>query len=200
MFNIQDLTSVNRLWRKVYPYTAAQVMAHYKRHAGIVLELGSFSGGITFELAKNYPELAFTVADENPAYLHHLRNELFNRGLSARVRLMDIGLDRLEFEPATFDLVILRGAFFFIMERPQILTEIYRVLKSGGLGFVGGGYGKDVPQKVIDEIANESRVLNDRLGRRRVTIDELNGLLADTGLSEKARIIEEGGVWILIQK
>jgi len=54
------------------------------------------------------------------------------------------------------------------MYRPVILKEIYRVLKPGGLAFVGGGYGKDVPQALIDEIAEESRILNDALGRRRV--------------------------------
>ena len=73
---------------------------------------------------------------------------------------------------AAFDLVILRGAFFFIMDKPQILSEIYRVLAPGGLAFVGGGYGAGIPQSVIDRIAKESRRLNDRLGRRRVTIGD----------------------------
>jgi ubiquinone/menaquinone biosynthesis C-methylase UbiE len=200
MFNIQDLTSVNRLWRRVYPYTAAQVMAHYQRTTGSVLELGSFSGGITIELAKSYPDLALNIADENPAYLRHLRNELFSHGLSSRVILKDMNLDRLTFNDATFSLVILRGAFFFIMDRPQILTEIHRLLRPGGLGFIGGGYGKDVPREVIEEIADESRLLNDRLGRKRVTLQELQDLLAEAGLSGKAKIIEEGGVWILLNK
>ena len=200
MFNIQDLTSVNRLWRKVYPYTAAQVMSHYNRSHGSVLELGSFSGGITFELARNYPDLSLTIADENPTYLRHLRNELFSHGVSARVKLADMNLDQLAFEPFSFDLVILRGAFFFIMDRPQILTEIYRMLKPGGLSFIGGGYGKGVPQEIIDEIADESRLLNDRLGRKRVTIDELKAVLNGSGLSQNARVIEEGGVWVLIRK
>ena len=165
-----------------------------------MLELGSFSGGITFELAKASPEFTLTIADENPAYLRHLRNELFSRNLSGRVRLRDMSLDRLEFRDDSFDLVILRGAFFFIMERPEILKEIFRVARPGGLAFVGGGYGKGVPQEVIDEIADESRVLNDRLGRRRVSIEELKHLLERAGLSKKARIVEEGGVWILIRK
>jgi len=51
----------------------------------------------------------------------------------------------LTFNDNSFDLVILRGAFFFIMERPMILAEIFRVLNPRGLAFVGGGYGKDIP-------------------------------------------------------
>ena len=175
-------------------------MSYYGRASGDVLELGSFAGGITFELAAGYPDLRLTLADENPAYLAHLRNELFSRGLSARVRLLDMNLDKLSLRDDAFDLVILRGAFFFIMERPAILKEIFRVLRPRGLAFVGGGYGKDVPQAVIDEIAGESRVLNDRLGRKRVTIEQLKNLLAMVGLDKKARIVEEGGVWILLRK
>jgi ubiquinone/menaquinone biosynthesis C-methylase UbiE len=200
MFNIQDLTSVNRLWRKIYPYAAAQAMSYYGRETGAVLELGSFSGGITFALAASYPGLTFTIADENPAYLRHLRNEIFIHGLSSRINLIDMSLDQPLFRDGSFDLVILRGAFFFIMDRPQILTEIYRIMKPGGLGFVGGGYGKGAPQGIIDEIAEESRILNDRLGRRRVTIEELKDLLSDAGLSNRASLIEEGGIWILLRK
>jgi hypothetical protein len=74
------------------------------------------------------------------------------------------------------------------------------VLKKGGLGFVGGGYGRGVPDGVIAEIAGESRVLNDRLGRRRVTLDELKALLAGEHLEKTTRIIEEGGVWLLMRK
>jgi ubiquinone/menaquinone biosynthesis C-methylase UbiE len=174
-------------------------MESYGRTSGEALELGSFAGGITFELA-DYPDLGLTIADETPAYLNHLRNELFSRHLSGRVRLLDMSLEKLILPDAGFDLVMLRGAFFFIMKRPNILREIYRVLRPGGLAFVGGGYGKYVPQEVIDEIADESRVLNDRLGRQRVTIDQIKRLLTAVGLDKKSRIVEEGGVWILIGK
>jgi len=184
----------------VYPYTAAHAMSYYARCEGTVLELGSFAGGITFELAGVYPGLRLTIVDENLAYIQYLRSELFRRSLSRRVQLVDTSLTRLAFPDGSFDFAIMRGAFFFIMTRPDILTEINRVLKPGALAFVGGGYGKDVPTEVIAEIAEESRVLNDRLGRRRVNIGELEKLLISVGLDKKARILEEGGVWILLRK
>ncbi len=175
-------------------------MYYYGRREGVVLELGSFAGGITFELSQAYPDLNLTIACDNQDYIQYLRNELFHRALSERVRLVETKLDRLAFLDASIDFIILRGAFFFIMERPEILAEIHRVLKPGALAFVGGGYGKDVPPEVIAEIAEESRVLNDRLGRRRVSISELRKLLVSVGLDAKARIVEEGGVWILLGK
>jgi len=175
-------------------------MSYYGRRNGAVLELGSFAGGITFELAEVYPDLNLTIADEESAYVEHLRCELVDRNLLGRVRLLETKLDRLAFPDHSFDFIILRGAFFFIMTRPGILKEIHRVLKAEAVAFIGGGYGQGVPPGVIDEIAEESRLLNDRLGRRRVSIGELRALLGSVGLEKQTHIVEEGGVWIVLRK
>ncbi len=175
-------------------------MQSFGRTSGNALELGSFAGGISYEMAHLYPQLEIVIADERADYLAYLRQELFSRKLSSQVKLLNMNLDGLLFPDDSFDLVILRGAFFFIMDRPQILTEIFRVLRPGGLAFVGGGYGKDIPQALIDEIADESRLLNDRLGRRRVKKEELQQLLSSLGLKNNSRIVEEGGIWLEIRK
>lgn len=198
--DVADLITVNQLWRKVYRYIAAQVMQSYGRSGGDVLELGSFSGGISFELAKSHPELKLTIAAESFDYLRHLQTEILSRGLANCIRLSETPLERLSFSEDQFDLVVMRGAFFFILDQQQTVSEIYRVLKPCGLAFVGGGYGKDTPQSLIDEIAEESRILNDRLGRRRVSIEDLRKLLGRAGLADKTCIMEEGGVWLEIRK
>jgi len=194
------LISVNDLWREVYPYLASQVTAAYGRTSGRVLEMGPFSGGISYELAVRHTGLEFTLANDHKGYLAHLKHEIERRNLGRRMEVLNAPLDNLPFEDAAFDLVMLRGAFFFIMDRPRILSEIYRVLAPGGLAFVGGGYGAGIPQTVIDSIAAESRNLNDRLGRRRVTLDELKALVASQGLTEATQISQEGGVWLLVRK
>ena len=165
-----------------------------------MLELGSFAGGISAELLKTYPDFRLTIADENSEYLRHLHGEFADQITTGCMRLLETDLGQLNLPDGSFDLVVLRGAFFFIMTRPSIMNEIYRVLKPGAIAFVGGGYGKDVPSEIIDEIAEESRILNDRLGRRRVSIEELKELLLSVGLSGQAQIVEEGGVWLLLRK
>ena len=197
--DIEELIAVNRLWHKIYSYTARQVMEAFGRESGRVLELGSFAGGISFVLAEEYPALELTIAVDDGAYLGYLETELQERGLKERIRLLNSPLSNLSFNDGVFDLIIFRGAFFFIMDEPAILTEIARLLSPGGLAFVGGGYGAHVPAELIDEIADESRLLNDKLGRRRVTIPELQALLESRSLGGKTRIIEEGGVWLEIR-
>lgn len=195
-----DIKRVNSLWRKIYPYLASHIMESYQRTSGSVLELGSFSGGISFELARLYSSLNITIADESPAILEYLSKEISICGLSKRIEIKKTNLNHLAFDDAQFDLVIFRGVFFFLNEKENLLQEIYRILKDGGMAFVGGGFGKGVPQELIDEISEESRELNDRLGRRRLSIKELEEIIKRSKLSDTCRIEEEGGVWVIIEK
>jgi ubiquinone/menaquinone biosynthesis C-methylase UbiE len=110
------------------------------------------------------------------------------------------GLENLQFMDAQFDLVVLRGAFFFLKDRVGLLGEIVRVLKAGGMAFVGGGYGKGTPKELIEEIADRSRELNKRLGRKRVSKEELEEVVRKSELADLCTIEEEGGLWITIRK
>lgn len=198
--DIDDLERLNRLWQKVYPYLVAHIMEHYRGNSGAVLELGPFSGGISRELARLYPRFDITVADELPEVVSYLKQKVAAFGLSQRITVRQTDLNNLAFSGSRFDLVIFRGAFFFLGKEEGLLGEVSRVLKEGGLAFVGGGYGKGTPRKVIDEIHGESRELNERLGRRWVEVEELEELVKDSGLTDNYRIEEEGGVWLVIRK
>jgi ubiquinone/menaquinone biosynthesis C-methylase UbiE len=194
------LKDVNDLWRKIYPYLAAQVMEYYGKSYGDVLELGPFAGGISVELAKRYPALKITLAAQESGMVDVLRTEIEGAGFDREIELRCCGLDNLAFSGSLFDLLIFRGAFFFLDEECKIIQEIYRVLKEDGVAFIGGGFGKATPQPLIDEIAFESRDLNDRLGRKRVTLGEVKAMVKKAGLSDHARIEEEGGLWLVIKK
>ncbi len=175
-------------------------MESYRRDSGAVLELGPFSGGISLELARLYPKLNITIADESPDVVGYLEKEIAASGLSEGIAIEKTNLNHLAFDNSQFDLIIFRGVFFFLNNEENLLREIFRVLKDGGVVFVGGGYGKEVPQEIIDEIADESRDLNQRLGRRWVGIEELEQLIRESGLADNCKIEEEGGVWLVIRK
>ncbi len=196
--SLDDLKRVNRLWRKVYPYLAAQIMEEYRRDSGVVLELGPFSGGISQEMARLYTGLNITIADKSPAVVDYLRQEISEARLSHRIKVEQTGFGQLAFHDGQFDLVICRGAFFFLSH--DLLREMFRVLKSGGIAFVGGGFGKGTPQELIAEIEEESRELNLRLGRKRVSKQELEQMFGETGLTASCRVVEEGGLWLSITR
>jgi len=198
--DIAHLKRLYRLWGRVYPYLVAQIMGEYRRNSGLVLELGPFSGGISLELARLYPQLKITIADESSEMVAHLQNEAVTSGLAEVITVERTHLNQLSFPDSWFDLIIFRGVFFFLNQKVDLLREIFRVLKEDGMAFVGGGYGRGVPPEIIAEIADESRLLNEKLGRRRVSIGELQVLLKKAGLADKSKIEEEGGVWLIIRK
>jgi SAM-dependent methyltransferase len=175
-------------------------MEYYGKNCGDVLEVGPFSGGISAELARRNPDLNVTVAAQDRGVVGYLRKEIEGAGLYQKIDVIWSELDNLVFPDCHFDLVIFRGAYFFLDEEGKILWDIYRILKEGGLAFIGGGYGKNTPQALIDEIADESRDLNDRLGRRRVTEGGVKTMVNNAGLTSHTRIEKEGGLWLVIQK
>ncbi len=198
--NIKDLAELNSLWRSMYPYLAAQIIDGYRRHSGTVLELGPFSGGISLELARLYPACDITIADELVEVVDYLSREIKAAAPPRPITVTRTSLNHLAFADSRFDLVVFRGAFFFLPANDCLLGEVFRVLKAGGFAFIGGGYGRGVPQQLIDEIAPRSKVLNDRLGRRWVSIKQLEVMVSRAGLENNCRISQEGGVWLNIRR
>ena len=198
--NIDDLRKLDSLWSKTHSYIVAQIMEGYQRDSGSVLELGPFSGGISLELARLYPGLNITIADESPQVVDYLEKKIVASGLAQGIAMKRTDLNQLAFNDCQFDLVIFRGALFFLDKKENLLRETFRVLREGGMAFVGGGHGKGVPQKLIDEVADELRQLNKSLGGRWVRVEELEQLIKKSGLSGNCRIEEEGGVWLVIRK
>jgi ubiquinone/menaquinone biosynthesis C-methylase UbiE len=194
------LKQVNRLWRKIYPYLASQIRERYQRDSGAVLELGPFSGGISVEMARRHPGLDIIITDESSQVLEGLKEEINTEGFSDVIDIRKSVFNPLVFENSEFDLVISRGVFFFLDEEGDLLREIFRMLKEGGMAFIGGGYGKDTPPSLINEIADESRELNDRLGRTRVRVEALEKIITRSGLDDHCKIVEEGGLWVVIDE
>lgn len=198
--NLDLLKQVNRLWHRIYPYLADQILEIYQKDFGRMLELGPFSGGISFEIAKRHRAIDITLADKDTKVLIYFEEEIRREGLSASIGTEKTAYAPLIFDDGVFDLVVCRGAFFFLDEKGRLLQEISRVLNRTGVAFVGGGFGQGTPRQVINEIADESRELNDLLGRKRVTVNHLDAIIERSGLSGIARIVQEGGLWVILDK
>jgi hypothetical protein len=99
---------------------------------------------------------------------------------------------------ASFDLVIYRGAFFFLTK--QIIKEAYGILKPGGRALLGGGYGPQTPPGAIENIAEESKRLNYRLGKKWISRRELEEMVREAEMEKYSEILEEGGLWLLLKK
>jgi SAM-dependent methyltransferase len=122
--DLRLLKDVNELWTRIYPYLADQVMEYYGRSDGDILELGPFVGGIS------------TLAVQDSGMVDSMRGKIEGARLDREIALRCSELDNLVFADSVFDLVIFRGAYFFLDEEGGIIREIYRVLREDGLAFI----------------------------------------------------------------
>lgn len=195
--------SINRLWLPVYAGIAKQVTEHFPREPKIILEIGCFSGGIGLTLIQRYPRTRLTVALDLEDLVETFSvdwEDLLSDSDAGRVELVSTRLDALDVPDSYYDLIVCRGIFFFLGSGSNLLSEIDRVLSPGGIAFAGGGFGSHTSPDLIREIADESRRLNNELGKRFFTKGEFKSALADSGLSHRSEITEEGGLWAVIRK
>lgn len=193
------IAELNRLWEPVRPYLAQQVGELYGRHDGRVLEAGPFSG-LALELARRGIGTSFHMAVFPNEIVEILKDEARELGLEGKVTVTESD-DKLSGVPMeTFDLIVFRGAFFFPSFFGPDLPAIYRCLKTGGMALVGGGFGYHTPEDVIRGIEKRSKDLNQALGRVRITERDLWSALEAAELKERATMITEGGLWVVLRR
>jgi probable selenium-dependent hydroxylase accessory protein YqeC len=192
------IEKINRLWEPIYPSLSRFVLDLFGRTEGDVLELGPFAGGIARELLPLSSEFRVVLADTSPELFDDLQEEINKTPFAQRMIITSSPLSPLIFLDKSFDLVIFRGAFFFLT--PGILQEIYRVLRPGGCAIVGGGYGPAPPKDLIGEIAEESKQLNLLLGKQSMAQENLTKMIQEASLQEDAKISTEGGLWVILRR
>jgi ubiquinone/menaquinone biosynthesis C-methylase UbiE len=100
-----------------------------------ILELGCGPAWLWQENLKRIPSgWKIVLSDLSPGMIHTARNNLLNVETSASLDF-DFNVcsaNTTPFENETFDAVIANHMLYHVRNRPEAMTEIYRVLKSGG--------------------------------------------------------------------
>jgi len=193
------IKELNLLWEPVQPFLIRQIEELYGRRDGHVLEIGPF-GGLVFALARKNVRESFSIAAFPQTAIALYQQEARKHGLEDQVRIIKSDSSLTNIVDESIDLAIFRGALFFPVLFQVDFGAIYRVLRTAGIAFVGGGFGKYTSAEVISQIRKRSEQLNDALGRVRVTVESVKDQLRSSRLEGNCEIITDGGLWVVMRK
>lgn len=111
-----------------YRRVAEEVVAHLAD--GTILDLGTGPGYLPIEILKRSSGINIVGVDLSRKLLQMARSNAAKAGFADRIDFLPGNAGRLEFDDASFDLVISTGMLHSLKEPVNVLQEIYRVLKA----------------------------------------------------------------------
>ena len=201
----------NALFKNVYRLLARQIYGDYGINEGVCIDVGCGPCGLSIELAK-ITDLRFYALDIDPAVFPIATRRLNEARLLPRFSLVTGDAQDMPFKDNLADLIISRGSFLFWDDKIAGFREIYRVLKPGGVAFVGGGMGRFLPDEEATKIGQELKRL--RYGPRcwgviAPSVPGMRDVLEKAGVpTAQYKIIEESepdsgcacDMWVQIRK
>lgn len=193
---------------RVYANIARQVVDDYKITRGRALDIGCGPGQLTLELAR-ITELEVVGLDIEPEAVAIARGHADAMGLDHRVSFVAGDAHSLPFSDDSFDLVFSRGTLPFLRDHALALQEVYRVLRPGGVAFLGGGMGRDTPRAeaaALSPVGMPPALPMSRDPNRPreecifpFPVGELDPIMTRAGIP-RYRVIHEGGRWVEFRK
>ncbi len=135
----------------VYPALAKQIVQDFGITKGICVDVGGGCGCLAMALAK-ITDLKIYNLDIDP-WAVRLCNVLVDEaGLTGRVMAIEGDAQNMPLRDNFADLVVSRGSIFFWPDQLAGLKECYRILKPGGVAYVGGGFSRILDPEIRDEL------------------------------------------------
>ncbi len=126
------------VWAPVYPALARQLVQDYGLHDGVCVDVGGAEGSLAIELARLTTATVYVV-DIDPVAVR-LCNLLADEAkLTGRVRGIEGDAQNLPLRDNFADFVVSRNSLFEWPDKLAGIREAYRILKPGGVAYLGGG-------------------------------------------------------------
>lgn len=126
----------------MYPMLARQIAEDYGRPQGVCVDIGCGPGQLAIEVAKG-TNMQVWGLDIEPQAIEVAKRNAEEAGVPVNALRFAVGDAHNIPLPDNFaDLVVSRGSIFFWRDKARGLREIQRILKPGGVAYVGGGFSR----------------------------------------------------------
>lgn len=184
----------------IYQLLAQQILDDYGITKGIAMDIGCGGCQMLIHMAR-LTDLECVGFDIEPEILAVAGQNVAESGFDKRFRFIAGDVHNLPFPDNYADLITSRGSIPFWRDRVQAFEEIYRVLKPGGVAFIGGGGSRYLTEAYFKHIQAPwvTPERREKLGIPR--FGSLGEIMAGTSIpADHYKIIREGGNWVELRK
>ena len=185
-----------------YPVIAHQILKRADIDTGSCLDVGSGPGHLAIALATLSDLTVYALDNAQPMEKIAMANVEKYR-LGQRVKPFFGDVHAIPFGNASMDLVVSRDSFFFWENLPRGLSECRRVLKPGGMAYIGDGFGN---ARLRDEIITRMRERDPAWEEQQrgwyanCNPHIVRSALAAAGIYEYDLIEDDSGYWVCFGK
>lgn len=147
---------------------------------GVGIDLGSGPGTLILELCRR-TKLHWLNADINPHFFPYFFEKAQSAGYGGRVSAIRADACALPLRDDFADVVVSRGSFHFWPDLRKGLSEVVRVLKPGGVAYIGRGFPQRLPLEVAGKIREDATKMKYDVNE---TERQLRNVMASLGIAD----------------
>ena len=192
---------VRDVFAPIYPVIAEQIKNKTGINEGICLDVGCGTGALGRALAR-ITELEITFFDQSEEMLELAQKYAFEEDILYRSGFVNGDIHAIALEDNSVDIVISRGSSPFWEDWHKAYSEIARVLKIGGMAYIGGGFGNaELREKIVAQMnENNPNWRNSFQDKIKPEREALPAILASLDIAKYTIIDDDSGFWAFIVK
>jgi ubiquinone/menaquinone biosynthesis C-methylase UbiE len=187
------------IFQPIYPNLAVQIKEDFGITRRICVDIGGGSGNLAIELAK-ITDLEIYSLDIDPDATAIAEKNIDASHLKGTVKAVTADAQNMPFSDDFAHLVVSRASFIFWKDKVKGFKEALRILKPGGVAFIGTGFGNRLPpedRERIQTILSEKNI--GPPAELLLNMEEMTKILREAGIREFRLSTDEGclcGLWV----